>query len=208
MSPHRTKRAIVFDFGGVLMKTLDYGPRRALDARLGLPPGHVERIVHASESWRKAQMGLMTPDAYQADVASQLGLDVAEMSKFMATYFSGDVLDSELVDYIRELRRGEFTVGLLSNASIELDDQLYTLGIASLFNPLVISARIGVMKPEPAAYRAVLDRLGRPAEEIVFIDDMPANIEGARMVGMAGLLYVNGMDLRAELEPMYFLTTI
>ena len=57
MTVHPARRAIIFDFGGVFMKTVDHGPRHSLNARLGLPPGHVERIVHASESWRKAQIG-------------------------------------------------------------------------------------------------------------------------------------------------------
>lgn len=52
-----TKRAVIFDFGGVLMKTVDYSPRHQWDDRLSLPQGSVEKAVHNSDSWTQAQIG-------------------------------------------------------------------------------------------------------------------------------------------------------
>ena len=76
------------------------------------------------------------------------------------------------------------------------------VGIAALFDPLVISGEIGVMKPHAAAYEAVLTRCGRPASEVVFIDDRIENIDGARASGMHGIHYKAGMDLAAALQPL------
>lgn len=58
------KRSIIFDFGGVLMRTIDYTPRHKWDDRLGLPHGSVEKVVHGSESWRQAQVGQMELQGY------------------------------------------------------------------------------------------------------------------------------------------------
>lgn len=192
--------AIIFDFGGVLMKTLDYGYRHAWDDRLNLPHGSVERIVHGSQSWRQAQINQMEIDDYWQDIARQLNLDANALTALQADYFKGDVLDSDLIDLIRSLKTEGLRIGLLSNDGLPLREKLHGLGIAELFDPLIISAEIGVMKPAPEAYQAVLDILGLPPENVFFVDDMPDNIAGANAVGMKGILYQSGMNLRDLLE--------
>lgn len=197
-----TKRAVIFDFGGVLMKTVDPSPRLAWDRQLGLQPGHVERIVHGSASWRLAQTGQLPVEDYWQDVAQKLSLDETQLRQLQADYFSGDRLDADLIAYIRRLRTDGFTVALLSNDSPALRDKLTQLGIAELFDPLVISGEIGVMKPDAGAYDAVLARLQRPASEAIFIDDMPVNVEAARARGILTIHYVAGMDLPAALKDL------
>ncbi len=192
--------ALIFDFGGVLMKTLDYSYRHAWDDRLKLPHGSVEQAVHGSPAWRRAQINQITIAAYWQDVADQLGLDANELAALQADYFKGDILDTELIDLIRSLKARGVRVGLLSNDGLPLREKLQTLGIADLFDPLVISAEIGVMKPAPEAYQAVLEILNLPPEDVAFVDDMPDNIAGANAVGMQGILYQSGMNLRDLLE--------
>jgi putative hydrolase of the HAD superfamily len=196
------KRAVIFDFGGVLMKTTSQRPRYAWDDRLGLAHGSVEKAVHGSQSWRKAQLGEIPIAEYWADVARQLHLSQKDVQQLEQDYFSADRLDDDLMAYIRELRAEAYSVALLSNDSPALLNKLYALGIADLFEPLIISGVIGVMKPAAAAYQAVLKALNRLPNETVFIDDMPANIDGAQAVGMYAIRYVDEMDLRAALMPL------
>jgi len=196
------KRAVIFDFGGVLMKTVSQHPRHAWDDRLGLAHGSVEGIVHGSDAWRQAQIGKISVADYWAEVARQLGLSESDVQQLAQDYFSADRLDDDLIASIRDMRADGHTVALLSNDSPALADKLRTLGIADLFDPMVISGNIGAMKPDAAAYQAVLSALGRPASETVFIDDMPANVAGAQAVGMDAIRYVDGMDLPAALKPL------
>lgn len=197
-----TKRAIIFDFGGVLMKTRDYRPRYAWDDHLGLPHGSVEQVVHGSESWRQAQTGHLSLQDYWASVARQLQLSETQVHQLAEDFYSGDHLDSDLIHYISLLRAEGYPVALLSNDSPALADRLRNLGIDPLFDPIIISGNIGVMKPDPRAYRAVLDALNRPAQETIFIDDMPANVEGAAALGIHAIHYHDGMDLQLALEPL------
>lgn len=196
------RRAVIFDFGGVLMKTLDHTGRHLWDDRLGLSRGSVEKIVHGGESWRKAQRGEITPAEYWADVAAQLALDNGSIQQLAADFFSGDRLDAALIDYIHELRGLGHQVALLSNDSLELVAKLRRLAIAGLFDPLVISAQIGVMKPDARAYEAVLAAFNRPAAETIFVDDMVVNVEAAAALGIHAVQYVQDMDLRAVLAPL------
>jgi HAD superfamily hydrolase (TIGR01509 family) len=144
-----------------------------------------------------AQTGALPVDAYWQAVAQRLHLDTEALSQLAQDFYSGDRLDTNLIAYINTLRQNGHPVALLSNDSPALKDRLRDLGIDHLFDPLVISAFIGCMKPDPAAYRAVLQ--GRPPQEAIFVDDLPANIDGARTLGMQAVLYTAGMDLPAAL---------
>jgi epoxide hydrolase-like predicted phosphatase len=195
--------ALVFDFGGVIMKTVTHAPRWAWDEKLGLERGSIERAVHNAESWRRAQTGELSLEDYWADVARQLRHSADEMPQLEADFYSGDQLDEDIIALIRSRKASGQKVALLSNDSPALIAKLDQLGITELFEPIVVSARIGVMKPDPAAYHAVLEQLAHPAEDTVFIDDMPANIDGARAVGMIGIRYTPGLDLAQELAPFF-----
>ena len=198
------KRAVIFDFGGVLMKTRDYTPRHAWDDHLGLAHGSVERAVHNETTWVKAQTGEIAVTDYWADVSVKLGLTPDDLRDLADDFYSGDELDQDNIALIENLRADDFQVALLSNDSLELAPKLAALGITELFDPLVISAQIGIMKPEAGAYEAVLKRLDRPAGETIFIDDRLENVIGAQSLGIRGVHYKDGMDLNAALADLLY----
>lgn len=198
------KRAVIFDFGGVLFKTQDYTPRHRWDTQLGLPLGSVERVVHGSEAWREAQTGTRSLADYWVAVAQALNISPHTAQTLLAQdFYRGDVLDTQVLGVVARLRTEGHTVGLLSNDTAALlRPRLQKLGISEHFEPLLISSEIGVMKPHPAAYRALLDRLARAADEVIFIDDMLANIEGAQALGIHGIHYTYAMPLWDALSPL------
>ncbi|HEY8489921.1 MAG TPA: HAD-IA family hydrolase, partial [Dehalococcoidia bacterium] len=67
---------------------------------------------------------------------------------------------------------------------------------------VVNSCREGCAKPEARIYRLTLERLGLPAEAAVFVDDVEANVEGARAVGMAGVRFVDYQGLVRDLRAL------
>jgi putative hydrolase of the HAD superfamily len=193
--------AVVFDFGGVLMRTADPISRREWEAQLGLAPGELERAVHGSEAWIKAQCGQISVEDYWATVAAALKIPTEQLPALQADFFRDDHLDYDLVKFIADLRRMGYKVGLLSNDAPTLEAKLRDqLAIYDAFDAVVISAQIGVMKPDPGAYHAIAQRLGVKPATCVFIDDNLANIDGARRVGMQAVHYRAGMDLRAALS--------
>jgi len=178
------------------MRTHDHARRHAWDVRLGLPPGSVERVVHGSEAWLRAQRGEITDEAYWQAVARELELDAAARSQLQLDFYPDDHLDGDLMAFIRELRANGVKVGLLSNNSAALLDELAALGVADAFDSCVISAVTGIMKPDPAAYHAILNALDISPERALFIDDTLANVEGARAVGMAAVLFPPDVSLQ------------
>jgi putative hydrolase of the HAD superfamily len=195
-----TIAAVIFDYGSVLVRTLDPTPRATWEHKLGLEPGALQRIVHNENSWVAAQRGDITPEAHWHDVGLTLGLTPDETAALRATFYRGDVLNTELVTYIDQLRAAGLQTALLSNFSIELREFLAAQDLLRRFDHIVISAEIGVMKPDAAAYQAVLDMLAVQARTCVFIDDQRTNVEAARALGLHGIVFHDNVTCLAELD--------
>ena len=78
------------------------------------------------------------------------------------------------------------SVGALTNDLTAFHDQTWIdrIGVIREFDQMVDGRTDGVMKPDPAAYQLMAQRLGVATEECVFIDDQPVNLAGAQAVGM------------------------
>jgi epoxide hydrolase-like predicted phosphatase len=72
--------------------------------------------------------------------------------------------------------------------------------VGDVFDDLVISGEVGVMKPDPAAFELALARVGASAEEVLFIDDFHANVEAARSMGIEAHRFRGLAPLRCWME--------
>jgi putative hydrolase of the HAD superfamily len=125
-----------------------------------------------------------------------------EFSVVRGEFWAGDVLDMHLVDYLRSLRP-RYKTGLLSNAWDDLHGVLqHEWHIADAFDGIIISAEVGVAKPDPRIYRLALERLGVAPAEAVFVDDFLHNVEGAHTVGMHAIQFRSPEQTQTELEQL------
>ncbi len=196
-------KAVIFDLGGVLVRTEFPQARRELARQLGQDLETLDRLIWGREDWELAQIGAITYDEYWSRVAADLGLTTPEeLSDFRREYFSGDRVNQELVALIKNLRK-DYKIGLLSNAPDRLDVWLEEhWGIKELFDAIVYSAKVGMAKPDLAIYRLVLDRLDVLPSEAVFIDDYPRNVNAALELGMKAIRFTGTGALLEEL-PRY-----
>ena len=72
-----------------------------------------------------------------------------------------------------------------------------------MFDIVVISGEVGLRKPDPEIFALTLDRLQMAAEECVFVDDLPHNIEAAANLGLVGVRHVAYETTRGELETLF-----
>ena len=181
-------KAIIFDFGGVLVRTRSQERRVEWEQRLGLGRGEAEQLVFGGESGTAAQQGRITDEAHWGWLGKLLGLNTQSLDEFRNAFFEDDVLDAELVAYIARLRAAGYHLGLLSNAS-DIARKVFgeKYGILPHFDSVTISSEEGVMKPDPEIFRIALDRAGVEPSEAVFIDDVPGNVQAARSIGMQGI---------------------
>jgi putative hydrolase of the HAD superfamily len=168
---------------------------------LGLAEGAADAVVFDSVGGQRAQRG-ESSDADQWEwVRQHLGLSAADLAAFRRDFWRGDAVDMALLDLIHRLRP-RYQTAIISNATDALHAWLDHYGLSAAFDVVVGSAYERVMKPDPAIYQRALARLGRRPEEAVFIDDAPANVAGARAVGMWAIGFRPGMDLEGELREL------
>jgi epoxide hydrolase-like predicted phosphatase len=194
-------QAIIFDVGGVLIRTQDWNGRRQWEQKLGLKEYEASEIFFSSDMGIKAQLGLVTEAELWAWVGEHLGLPADELQAFRRDFWRGDVLDEELVQLIRRLH-GRYQTAIISNANDRLRHVLQKMGIADAFDLIVVSAEEQMMKPDPALYQTALERLGRQPAEAVFIDDFAHNIAAAHSLGMHTIHFKPDTDVEAELAKL------
>ena len=182
-------RTVVWDAGGVLVRTEDPSPRRAWEARLGLARGALEPLVFRNPAAQQAALGPGGWEQVWAWVAAHLALTDDERDELERDFFAGDRLDLDLISFIRRLRP-EIKTGMLTNAFRSARQDLeHKWKIADAFDLIVVSAEEGVVKPDPRIYRIMLERLGADPGASLFVDDIEENVEGARRVGMQALRF-------------------
>lgn len=187
--------ALVLDFGGPVLKT-PFELRREGERRAGLPPGSLAWTgpfdPAADPDWRDFQAGRMNEREYwqrRADEFSALTGQPARMPLLMAPLYAGD--EDELVRpearaLIRDAKDAGIAVGALTNDLTAFHDAEWVgrMSVLREFDVLVDGRTEGVFKPDPAAYRIVLERLGVDASDTVFVDDQQVNLRGAEDVGL------------------------
>jgi epoxide hydrolase-like predicted phosphatase len=164
VDPERFKQVIAEAYGG--------GDRDGMVARL--ERGELE--LEEFEAWLAGE--LMEGAARSLD---SVGLK--------QRIFSGMQPDGRMVEVVGRLRRAGLKTALLSNSwgATGYERERFP----DLFDDVIISAEVGMRKPEAAIYLFAAQRLGVDPADCVFVDDLEQNVEGARAVGMTGLVHRN-----------------
>jgi epoxide hydrolase-like predicted phosphatase len=197
-----TIRAIIFDLGGVLVRTADFSPRKRLGERFGMSAEALMDLVFGLEAGTRAQLGQVSVEQHWEHVRQVLGLAPQEVSEFQTAFWSEDFLDHELVETLRSLH-GTYRTALLSNAFSDLRGVVTErLNFADVFDEMIISSEVGMVKPDPRIYHLTLERLGVLPQEAVFVDDMPHNVQAAQALGLHAIQYKNTPQVLVELEAL------
>jgi len=192
-------KAVVWDIGGVIMRTEDQAPRAELAAELGVTREYLNELVFGGEQGTRTQVGEISQQELWDYVRSELNLAPGEYPDLRERFFGGDVLDTELVDFIRSLKP-RYKIGIISNAWRGIEDSLMEWGIDDAFEVVVGSGDVGIMKPDPRIFQIALERLAVEPFEAVFVDDFIQNIHGAQALGIAAIHFQGREQVIRELE--------
>jgi epoxide hydrolase-like predicted phosphatase len=193
-------KAIIFDVGGVLIRTVDQTTRMKLAKEYNLTYSEIIEVVFGISSDHNPQLGQISWDDHLANISKKLEISPEEGEDFMELFFAGDQLNMELVDAIRMYKQ-DYKIGILSNAMTNLEDLMKNdWKIINLFDAVINSSVEGVMKPDGKLYEIALEKLGVLPEEAVFIDDMPVNIDAANELGIHGIRYVDNQQTLKEIN--------
>jgi epoxide hydrolase-like predicted phosphatase len=202
MSEKKNIRAVFWDIGGVIVRTHDWSGRFRWEKQIGLQPHELERIVFSGAMGKRAALGQANADDVWTWVLNHLGLPESDRHSLQRDFFGGDKVDEELVAFIRSLRPTYLT-GVISNAWPEALHWLENeWRIADAFDQIVISAEVGLAKPDPRVFHLALDGLEVTPKESIFIDDFDKNVKVAREVGIHSILFRDPVQTITELKQL------
>lgn len=192
---------IVFDMGNVL---LDYDPVRFISYHTDCPADQelIRNALFRSPEWAMLDAGATTDDgaleAAKARLPERLHGTVRDVFEKWHTYYLNIPEATQLVDDLKAAGR---SIYLLSNASLRWYRYQKDYPVFSRLDGYIISASVKEVKPNPGIYEALFSTYGLKPAECFFVDDLPANIEGARRMGMDGfaLTHYQYPALRARL---------
>jgi epoxide hydrolase-like predicted phosphatase len=193
-------RAVVFDVGGVLEVNPSTGWTDRWALRLGLRPRELERRI--DRLWSGGDIGAVTLAEVERRTAKGLELDDGAVAELMTDAWAEYVgsLNRELAEYLRGLRP-RYRTAILSNSFVgarEREQDAY--GFEEMCDTIVYSHEVGRVKPDPAIYHIVCERLGVAPQEVLFLDDVQANVDGARAIAMRAVTFVNNAQAISEIE--------
>jgi epoxide hydrolase-like predicted phosphatase len=214
--PSPSLRGVIVDWGGVLTSPIidtvyawleneqidrdSYQAAMSPWIRQAYGPGHTgdESPVHAFERGE-------VPDSEFEEVLAALLVTVdggqVIAAGLLRRMFAASVLETEMLDLVRELRRSGLRTGLLSN-SWGVSDSYPRHLFGELFDDVVISGEVGMRKPEERIFSLAASRLGLPPAACVFIDDVEGNIVAARALGFVAVHHREPALTRQELAQL------
>lgn len=183
---------IIFDLGGVLIIfNMDYflkkrGVTDEADLKL------VRDILFYKEKiWLPIDSGEWTEEKAAEEAEKLLPERLKEPVRDAILNWNKPMPEiiPEMHEFIRQAYSDGYNLYILSNAPSSTNDYIYDVPDVDLMKGIIISADIKMAKPDPEIFKFALNKLGLKADETMFIDDNPMNIEGARSVGITGAVY-------------------
>lgn len=183
---------VVFDVGNVFVR---WSPSEVVKRCFDLAADTDANLQRAEAlfrcpTWRGLNLGELTQLEAELAYQAQLGLTQEETTKLFFHVMDHQELIDGTVAIARGLKQAGYHVfGLTDNvreivAHLKSRHQFW-----DLFEGAVVSAEIGLMKPNPAIFRHLLETFNLMAAETVFLDDYQVNIDGARSVGIEARLF-------------------
>lgn len=185
----------IFDMGGVMAESCPILPRTA--AALGIGAEDLRALVDAD--FDAITEGRFGSEEFWRRFTARTGVPVPE--NYWATFFAprADPLMDALARKLRE--RGRVVCG---TNTIDVHYEYHLAhGQYECFDAVYASHLMGLSKPRPEFWLAILEAEARGPERALFVDDLPENVEAARKLGIDARLFVGAEALIASLEPEY-----
>lgn len=185
-------KAIIFDCFGVLTTS---GFRVFRDKYFADEPKKRDRAL---ELMSQQNLGTLTYGDLIKGVSELAGVPKDTVKEYMDENKSNE----PLFDYIRKELKPKYKIGLLSNAGDNWLKELFEQKDIKLFDDIVLSYEVGLIKPDPSIYIMAAKRLGVEPEEAVFIDDNPGHCSAAREIGMKSIFYEEFSQAKEDLQKL------
>jgi len=195
-------RAVIFDIGRVLIRVDLSRAVEGLSQAIPLSPEELWKALQNDPRWMDWQEGRISPRDWHLHISKRLGGSLS-FEEFTAAWNSA--LDPEPIqtdEFLGGLAK-KYKMAVLSNTDpIHMANEEARYAFFRHFPVRIYSYRVGASKPNPLIYREALRGCKVSAHEAVFIDDVPAYVDAAKQLGMAGLVFQSPKRLVADLADL------
>jgi len=193
-------RNIIFDLGNVL---LDFDPDNYLEelGYKGKLKGKLKSEIFETEEWLMLDRGTITQKE-AVETWQQQNPDLkAEIEDVMDEWEKILTLKEDTLEVLKTLTEKDYNLYILSNFHHKAYDYVSSeYDFFNYFDGRIISADIGMVKPEAEIYAHLLDKFNLKAGETLFIDDSKENIKAALKKGIRVIHFTNADSLEEELK--------
>ena len=191
---------ILTDVGGVLVRTESTQARQAWEKKLGLAKGQLSKELYGFHSAIEATLGRTKAVEIWQGIKEKFNLTSDQLLKLQEDFHSGDRLNTGLCNYLNSLRP-ELTVAIFSNAW-DSSRQIYKnkFHLDEVVDQMIISAEVGLKKPDSKFYQYALETLNAKPESTIFIDDDQKNIFIAEVLGIRSILFTDTLSTTNTLK--------
>ena len=193
-----TVSAVAFDYGGVLTYSAFKGFAEYA-TELGLPDESLVTFFRDDPQMALLETGQITSREFMKYVcieAERRHGQRIDIRRLGAAAASGQVLNPAMLELVREVKQHSTTALLTNNVAEAAWRETFPF---ELFDVVIDSSAVGVRKPDPKIYAALLEKLNRPAAEVAFVDDLAINVDAAATLGISAILFTGLETCRAEL---------
>ena len=198
-------KAVIFDMGGVLVDLDIEGCKAAF--RRDLDYDNIDNIIdacHQKGIWGDLEEGVLPADEFRRIILadSRSGATAHDVDEAMSKILVG--IAPYKAELLKKMKEGYDLYMLSNNNSICLpySSAMFTdagVPLASTFIRCFMSFEMKALKPSADFYKRVMAEIGRPADEMLFIDDSQVNVDAAVAAGLPAVYYEPGTDLSALL---------
>lgn len=183
-------KAILFDFAGVIVTEGYWLWLKETVSNIEEKKGYFQKLSE------KGDAGVISQDEYLRLLSEGTGVAPYDIYPQIRKKIQ---VDGDLLRLITRLRKN-YKVGLITNYTYGLFDMLSKeLNLPRSFDKILVSSRVGLLKPDPKFYQLMFDALKVTPQEAVYVDDRDYQVKGAEQLGMKALLYTNGESLITQL---------
>jgi HAD superfamily hydrolase (TIGR01509 family) len=183
-------KAIIFDFFGVL------GLRDAASFRRAHLAHDPKKNQEAHRLNDELSLGKLGYDDFISELAKLGGVGRDKVLQFTEDYRPNE----ELLSYIRDQLKPHYKLGIVSNAGQDWVLRIMGEDNVKLFDDIILSYKVGVIKPEPEIYELSANNLGVKPQECIFVDDIYRLCQGAESTGMKTIWYKDFEGFETEIK--------
>jgi len=196
-------KAITFDLDGVYFVNGKANFISNLNKLFNIPEENAKQVFLKSDQMNSQyKCGLISDNQFWSWATKEWQIK-ATPQELIDLLIKGCEVNPEVIEVINKVRHNNYKTLICSNnfpARINGLDKRFNF--LKNFDAIALSYKVGTPKPDPRIFKELINQSGVKAEEIVFADDNPDNLEGARNLGIKVFLYENFAQFLSKLQSL------